>query len=310
MSRFKNLGIWLGLVLLGLGFVGSFFVHRKTNFSASITAESIQFKTRPFEGDAGLFNSDTPLDLTIEGFEHIQGENHEKIPNPDGQSAPHFCGVELSSVDVSQPLDVSLEMYDGALQMQLQRAPDPNRPMAEFRATRRPNSSSTGCSKPPGEGDSMVYSANGRLRLTLRPTAGKFPKEDSIRLAEGSEVNFTRKSEIGDPARDGAIGTLSMPDRSPTDIHRIVPFELRALKEAILEIQPEIQPATNGNDLAVVVAGSSNDISYAGENQAPTWGGYVFDQKPLQALIVIAAFMTILDLVGKLRKPKQEGGAE
>jgi hypothetical protein len=97
-----------------------------------------------------------------------------------------------------------------------------------------------------------------------------------------------------------------MPDQTPTDIHRIVPFELRALKNAILEIQPQ----KIDNKLKVVVAGSSDNISYAGDNQAPTWGGYIFDQKALQALMVIAAFMTILDLIGKLRKPKQEGGAE
>ena len=55
-----------GLVLLPV-------VHLRTGFTASLRTKSVQFQTSERQGrNVGLFNSDTPLELTIERFGRIE----------------------------------------------------------------------------------------------------------------------------------------------------------------------------------------------------------------------------------------------
>src|ERR1039457_7015582 len=79
-------------------------VHLRTGFTASLRTKSIQFRTSAGQGKSvGLFNSDTPLELTIERFDRIEsleGTAPTRIVNASGQASVSFPGAQLRSLDV------------------------------------------------------------------------------------------------------------------------------------------------------------------------------------------------------------------
>jgi hypothetical protein len=77
-----------GLVLLPV-------IHLRTGFAVSLRTKSIQFRTseRQDPRSVGLFNSDTPLELTIERFDRIEsreGTVPARIVNSSGQATVTF----------------------------------------------------------------------------------------------------------------------------------------------------------------------------------------------------------------------------
>jgi hypothetical protein len=96
----------------------------RTGFTASLRTKSIQFRTSERQGrSVGLFNSETPLELTIERFGRIESQDGgtvTRIVNPGGQASVTFRGAQLRSLDVQQPLQISLEADDGKLTMAIE----------------------------------------------------------------------------------------------------------------------------------------------------------------------------------------------
>src|ERR1700722_12483207 len=72
-------------------------IHLSTAFTVSLRTKGLQFKTSDRQGKSiGLFNSNTPFELTIERFQRIElrdGAKIASISNTSGQAVVAFHDV-------------------------------------------------------------------------------------------------------------------------------------------------------------------------------------------------------------------------
>ena len=224
--------------------------------------------------------------MTVAGFERLEYDGGSPLTNPGGQTSCTFENAVLSSIDLSQPLNVALEVFDNSLQMTLERSADSALPLAKWETSLRESLPSAGpC--PVTETEWSAFAANGRLQLTLRPVGKcKLPAEGRLALAEGESITF--ESARGEPGIVGSGGELQL-----TQLDRKVPqlegqtLELRKVQNGIIT---RIEPGPE--NLAVSLRGRSSDVLREGVNEAATSAEYWTGQKPL------VKYLTAVSLIG------------
>jgi hypothetical protein len=118
--------------------------------------------------------------------------------------ATHPQGVRLYSLDVTQPLQVSLETDDGALSMTVERIGSDGNYLASFLAdaeSKLPAGMTGGKSKWSSEW--AIYGKQNRLHLVLRPMRGQI-------RAESRPMRSQIRAESRIPLQDGTALTFEM----------------------------------------------------------------------------------------------------
>jgi len=294
-------------------------VHLRTGFTASLRTKSIQFRTSAGQGKSvGLFNSDTPLELTVERFDRIEspeGAGFARIVNPGGQASVTFAGAQLRSLDVQQPLQVSIEADDGKMSMAIEPLGSDKNTMATVLTGGETQFSCDECRVEGGDGKvtaeprvwSVYVKKDSRLYLTLRAVKGAIPAEHEIRLAKGSAVTFDQEGRSeGRSAIASAGGELEVTgvDRKPLKLKEGQSLVLGGLEGDPREDDPEIvslEPEAAG--VKVDLRGSSDSILLGKSNEAATLAEYLTSQKPLATYLSTVALIggTILTILTRLK---------
>jgi hypothetical protein len=309
-----------GLVLLPV-------VHLRTGFTASLRTKSIQFRTSAGQGKSvGLFNSDTPLELTIERFgriESLEGTVPARIVNPSGQASVTFLGARLRSLDVQQPLQVSLEVDEGKMSMAIEPLGSNENAIATVLTGGEAQFSCDECVVEGADGKpipresifevkrrtwSVYVKKDSRLHLQLRAMKGRIPAESKIRLARNSDVTFDLEGQSAIAGADGEVQITGV-DRKPLKLKEGQSLVLGGIEGDPREDDPEIErlePETAS--VKVDLRGSSGSILLNKSNEAATLAEYLTSQKPLATYLSTVALIgsTILTILTRLKfiKPK------
>jgi hypothetical protein len=306
-------------------------VHFRTAFTASLRTKSIQFRTSQRQGrSVGLFNSDTPLELTIERFGRIEsqeGAAPARIVNPSGQASVTFRGAQLRSLDVQQPLQISLEADDGKLSMAIEPSGSNENAIATVLTGGEAQFSCDECivegadGKPvPEESIFVVKPArltrtwsvyarkDSRLHLQLRAMKGQIPAEHTIHLAKDSAATFDLEGQSAIVGAGGEV-QISGLDRKPLKLKEGQSLELAGLQGDPPEDDPEIVSLEpEAASVKVDLRGSSHSILLDKSNEAATLAEYLTSQKPLVTYVSTVALIgsTMLSILISLKliKPK------
>ena len=302
-------------------------VHLRTGFTASLRTKSIQFRTSAGQGKSvGLFNSATPLELTIERFDRIEsleGTVPARIGNPSGQASATFLGAQLRSLDVQQPLQVSIEADDGGLSLAIEPLGSDQNTIATVLTGGEAKFSCNECvvegadGKPiPQEGVfgvkprtwSVYVKKDSRLHLQLRATKGRIPAESKIRLAKNSDITFDLEGQSAIVGADGEVQFTGV-DRKPLKLKEGQSLVLGGLQGDAREDDPKIESLEpEAASVRVNLRGSSDSILLDKSNEAATLAEYLTSQKPLATYISTVALIgsTILTILTRLKfiKPK------
>jgi hypothetical protein len=296
-------------------------VHLRTGFIASLKTKSIQFRTAQNQGNSvGLFNSDTPLELTIERFDRIEwreGAGGVSITNPGGQASITFHGGQLRSVDVKQPLDISLEAEDSKLSVAIDPLESHENAIATVLAGSKDRFSCDECVVDGADGTNSVAvprtwsvyaKKDSRLHLMLRAVKGQIPAEHEIGLAKESAITFQLENQSAIVGPDGELQITSV-DRKPLKLKEgqsLVLGELRGYPAEESATIVTLEPAAES--VKVDLRGSSGTIFLDKSNEAATLAEYLTSQKPLATYFSTVALIgsTILSILTglKLIKPK------
>src|ERR1039458_7121638 len=303
-------------------------VHLRTGFTASLRTKSIQFQTSEGQGRSiGLFNSDTPLELTIERFGRIEspeGRTGARIVNPSGQASVTFLGAQLRALDVQQPLQISLEADDGKMSMAIEPLGSNENAIATVLTGGEAQFSCDGCMAEGADGKpipqesvfeikprtwSVYVKKDSRLHLQLRAMKGRIPAESKIRLARSSDLTFFDLE--GQSAIVGVDGEVQI-----TGVDR----KLLKLKDGQSLVLGGLQGDAPGDDpkieslepeaasVRVDLRGSSDSILLDKSNEAATLAEYLASRKPLATYLSTVALIgsTILTILTRLKliKPK------
>jgi hypothetical protein len=309
-----------GLVLLPV-------VHLRTGFTASLRTRSIQFRTSERQGKSvGLFNSDTPLELTIERFDRIEsleGTAPTRIVNPSGQASITFLGAQLRSLDVQQPLQISLEADDGKMSMAIEPLGSDQNTIATVLAGGEAQFSCDECVVEGADGKpipresifeikprtwSVYVKKDSRLHMQFRAMKGRIPAESKIRLAENSDVTFALEGQSAIAGADGEVQITGV-DRKPLKLKEGQSLVLGGLQGDPREDDPTIVSLEpEAASVRVDLRGSSGSILLDKSNQAATIAEYLTSQKPLATYFSTVALIgcTILTILTRLKliKPK------
>jgi len=313
-----------GLVLLPV-------VHLRTGFTASLRTKGIQFRTSGMQGKSvGLFNSDTPLELTIERFDRIEsqeGASPIRIVNTGGQASATFRGAQLRSLDVRQPLQVSIEADDGKISMAVEPFGSNETAIATILTEGDAQFSCDGCIVEGADGKpipqasifqvkprtwSVYVKKDSRLHLQLRPMKGGIPAEQEIRLAKGSAVTFDLEGQSAIAGADGEVQITGV-ERKPLKLKEGQSLVLDGLEDdpreddpRIVSLEPDLEP--KAASVKVSLRGSSNSILLDKSNEAATPAEYLTSQKPIASYFSTVALIgsTILTILTRLKfiKPK------
>jgi hypothetical protein len=306
-------------------------VHLRTGFTASLRTKSIQFQTSEGQGRSiGLFNSDTPLELTIERFGRIEspeGRTGARIVNPSGQASVTFLGAQLRSLDVQQPLQISLEADDGKMIMLIEPLASNENAIATVLTGGEAQFSCDGCivegadgkpipeesisgGKPAGFSRtwSVYVKKDSRLHLQLRAIKGSIPAEHKIRLAKDSAATFLLEGQSAIVGADGEVQITGV-DRKPLKLKEGQSLVLGGLQGDAPEDDPRIESLEpEAASLRVNLRGSSGSILLDKSNEAATLAEYLTSQKPLATYLSTVALIgsTILTILTRLKfiKPK------
>lgn len=297
-------------------------VHLRTGFTASLRTKSIQFRTSAGQGKSvGLFNSDTPLELTIERFDRIEspdGTASTRIVNPGGQASVTFAGAQLRSLDVQQPLQISIEADDGKVSMAVEPLGSDRNAIATVLTGGETRFSCDECAIESADGKpiaresildaepriwSVYVKKDSRLYLTLRAVKGPIPAEHEIRLARDSAVTFELE---GRSAIAGAGGELEITgvDRKPLRLKEAQSLVLGGLQGDPREDSPEIVSLEpEAASVKVDLRGSSDSILLGKSNEAATLAEHLTSQKPLATYLSTVALIggTILTILTRLK---------
>jgi hypothetical protein len=308
-----------GLVLLPV-------VHLRTGFTASLGTKSIQFRTSDRQGKSvGLFNSDTPLELTIERFDRIEspeGTAPTRIVNPSGQASVTFLGAQLHSLDVQQPLQVSIEADEGRLSMAIAPLGSDRSTIATVLTGGEAQFSCNECVVEGADGKpipresifevkrrtwSVYVKKDSRLHVQLRAMKGRIPAESKIRLARNSDITFDLEGQSA--IADGEVQITGV-DRKPLKLKEGQSLVLGGLQGDPREDDPMIVSLEPGAaSIKVDLRGSSGSILLNKSNQAATLAEYLTSQKPLATYLSTVALIgsTILTILTRLKliKPKE-----
>jgi len=259
------------LFIVALASIVFVFVQTSTRISATLDTSSIQFTAAVPKANAGLFNSETPLEITVADFDSLEDVDRStgRVSNLDGAATCSFSNAKLAAIDMSKPLHVSLEVVDKALLMKLTRDPgDRAVPFVQVDAVGT-GVSPDGCVKEERSHRGWFFygkNGNSTLTLTLRPVSGRLDPEKNIHLESGTSVTFWNE--------DNSSGILGSADGLKlTKVDRKIALdegqsvEINNLSDAILQrIQPE-------NDrIVVVLRGTAESLNVDERSELASWG--------------------------------------
>ena len=297
-------------------------VHLRTGFTVSLRTRSIQFRTSDRQGrSVGLFNSDKPLELTIERFDRIEsreGPASARIVNRSGQASVTFIGAQLRSLDVQQPLQISLEADDGKLSMSIEPLRSSENAIATVFTGSDSQFSCDECimqgwdGRPTPAGLSRTWSVyvkkDSRLHLQLRPVNGSIPGEHKISLAKDSAATFELEGQSAIAGADSELQITGV-DRKPVKLKEGQSLVLGELQGEAQEDDPKIESLEpEAASVRVFLRGSSGSILLGKSNEAATLAEYLTSQKPLATYLSTVALIgsTILTILTRFKviKPK------
>ncbi len=222
-----------------------------------------------------------------------------------------FAGAQLRSLDVQQPLQVSIEADDGKLSMAIKPLGSDKNTIATVLTGGETQFSCDQCGVEGGGGKptsepriwSVYVKKDSRLYLTLRAVKGPIPAEHEIRLAQGSAVTFDQE---GRSAIAGAGGELEITgvDRKPLKLKEGQSLVLGGLEgdpreddAEIVSLEPEAA------SVKVDLRGSSDSILLGKSNEAATVAEYLTSQRPLATYLSTVALIggTILTILTRLK---------
>jgi hypothetical protein len=306
-------------------------VHLRTSFEASLKTGSIQFQTSGRPGKStGLFNSDTaPVNLTIERFDRIEageGPSLLEILSPGGQGSVTFHSARFHSLDVQQPLIISLEAVDGKVILAVDTLRPDDRPVATAITSTEAQLSCDECvvvgadGKQISEPDTAGVTSDGAprlwsvykrkdspLHLQLRARNG-IATEREIDLARDSPVTFDREGRSAILGSDGALQVSSL-EAKPITLKEGQSFVIRALQGDPNEGDAQIVSlAPEAGDFKVDVRGTSDCILLDKSNEAATPAEYLTSQRPLAVYLSTVALIgsTVLTILTRLKLIKQK----
>jgi hypothetical protein len=313
-------------------------VHLRTGFTASLRTKSIQFQTSDRQGKSvGLFDPEAPLELTIERFGRIEsqeGTPPTRIVNPSGQASVTFLAAQFHSLDIHQPLRVSLDADDGKMSMAIEPLRSDEHPIATLITGGESQFSCDECvvegadGKPVPEESvipslsklganpaglprtwSVYVKKDSRLHLQLRAMKGRIPAEHKIHLAKNSSVTFDLEGQSVIVGDDGEVQITGV-DRKPLKLKEGQSLVLGELEGDPREDDPMIESLEpEAADVKVDLRGSSRSILLDKSNEAATPAEYLTSQKPLAAYFTTVALigstvLTILTRLKLIKKPE------
>jgi hypothetical protein len=306
-------------------------VHLRTGFTASLRTKSIQFRTSERQGGSvGLFNSDTPLELTIERFGRIEspeGSTVIRIVNPGGQASVTFRGAQLRSLDVHEPLQISLEADDGKMTMAIEPLASNENAIVTVLTDGKAQFSCGECIVQGADGKplpeesifgvkpaefsriwSIYLRKDSRLHLQLRAIKGPIPAEHKISLAKDSAATFLMERQSTIVGADGELQITGV-DRKPLKLREGQSLVLGGLQGDAPEDDPRIESLEpEAASLRIFLRGSSSSILLDESNEAATLAEFLTSQKPFATYLTTVALIgsTILTILTRLKfiKPK------